>query len=97
MFDNANSASTSMAGAVKKASHTENAMLIQDKAILNLHSLIGTLTERLSSILRGETPQTEKGKEDETLVPLADKIRENARSIESANERIENIINRLEL
>ena len=63
-----------------------------------LHSSIGNLVDRLSSVLRSSIPsEAEKGQDRMELVNLACTIEDFGDSVKSANYKIEDILERIEL
>lgn len=69
-----------------------------DGNLTTLHDNIGKLTDRLSSVLRQSVPsEQEKGQDRIELVNLACTIEGFGDSVRSANYKIEDILDRIEL
>lgn len=67
------------------------------KELSKLHDRIDSLIDRLSNILRTDTPAETASDEASELVPLAFSIREFELTVYSARGKIESILERLEL
>ena len=83
---------------VKRQSQVQEQVSNLEGNLAVLHDSIGKLTDRLSSVLRSSAPsEAEKGQDRMELVNLACTIEGFGDSVRSANYKIEDILERIEL
>ena len=85
------------AKSVKQSQVTEQLNNL-DGGIANLHETINALVSRLEFVLRKEPPTEQcAGKDKTEIVPLARILEDHADSVRAAKDKINNILDRLEL
>ena len=81
----------------QRESHVGGQMSGLNSELSRLHESIGSLTDRLGSVLMPEGLMEKKEEEESNLVPLANDIRSCKDSVRNANFKIQDLTDRLEL
>jgi len=83
---------------VKKEGEVEQQLNSQEQLLGELHSVISSLGDRISPVLREVGPEKDSASVPrEGLVPVANKIREGNEAIGNAIERLQSLRRRVEL
>lgn len=89
-----------MQGQSERASHISSEMDSLGETVNRVHDLTQKLTERLSGILRPAVPRpstVEEAKENQPIAPLAEELQHNRKELLLAEQKLEDLLNRIEL